>query len=159
VLAADSEADLAAAEADFDPDGDPDGEADLAAAEADLALAELADPVELAEWSAVSEPVTDGAGLALEPVEVLPDGDGVGVQLAVGEADGAEDELPDGLGLPPVGLPLAEPEPAPDEPEVVPTGTGPTTGFGGRLLTGGRTLVTSPTTGSGLSGSEEAPSR
>lgn len=39
------------------------------------------------------------------------------------------------------------------------TFAGPVPRFGGRLVTGGRTTVTSPTTGSGLSGSAEAPSR
>jgi hypothetical protein len=115
----------------------------------------------------VLEPTSDwvaadsAAGLLLPDSESVGDGlaDGqpdvsVGLAVAVAELD-AE---PDGLALP-------EAEPDGDEPDGTAVGPalgslpGLVVGFGGRLDLGGRTLVTSLTTGNGLSGSAEAPSR
>jgi hypothetical protein len=86
-------------------------------------------------------------------------------QLAV--SDGLALGLADVDGAPEVsdGLVLAEADPDGDELDGAVLGwalgslLGLIVGFGGRLDRGGRTWVTSLTTGSGLSGTAEAPSR
>lgn len=105
---------------------------------ADWAVADWAVLLPEADWVG-DEPVGD-ASVVGQLDEADPDGD----ELALLEA--AAD---DWLGAEALGLAEA----------VLVTLVGPVAGFGGRLETGGRTTVTSPTTGSGLSGSAEAPSR
>ena len=118
--------------------------------------------------AAVAEPVSDrvvadaAAALLLDSdwvADGLADGQlAVFDGLAVAEDDEAEDdEEPDGLAV-------AEDDPA-GELDGAGVRPGPgsllglAAGFGGRLDLGGRTCVTSLTTGSGLSGTAEAPSR
>lgn len=98
--------------------------------------------VPVGEPVGVADPEPDGAGLTLG--ERLPDPEP--------ELEPPGDDPPPGVGLrcePPPGAAL------PGLPDPLAAGFG----FGGRLVTGGRTFVTSPTTGSRLSSTDEAPLR
>lgn len=110
------------------------------------------------------EPVSGWVAVDSAPALVL-DSDPVGDGLADGQL-----AVPDGLAVAepdvePDGLVPAEDDPAGGElvgVEVWPglgSLLGLVVGFGGRLDLGGRTCVTSLTTGSGLFGTAEAPSR
>jgi hypothetical protein len=90
----------------------------------------------------------DGDAPTVEQLfEADTDGDELAEDAALELAALLEPAEEDWLGLDALGLAEAV------------TLVGPVPGFGGRLVTGGLTWVTSPTTGNGLSGSAEAPSR
>lgn len=131
-------------------------------ARADVVL--VGDPHGFAVGEPVSEPLVEPVGVGWAELEPGPEPEPVGVGLALGEPELEPERVPP---LPPAVEP---PEPDPAE---APLGEGRpceplgvlldrvTAGFrfGGRLDTGGRTLVTSATTGSRLSSTEEAPLR
>ena len=126
----------------------------LVRAVADWAVGECA--VLLPDAVAVAvDPV--GEGLVVGQLdEADPDGDELADEAAPELLEPAEDEWLglDALGLDALGLDVLALADA-----LLVTFAGRVPGFGGRLVTGGRTTVTSPTTGNGLSGSAEAPSR
>ena len=121
----------------------------LVRAVADWAVGECA--VLLPDAVAVAvEPVGDGLVVG-QLDEADPDGDELADEAGPELLELAED---DWLGLDVLGLDALALADA-----LLVTFAGRVPGFGGRLVTGGRTTVTSPTTGNGLSGSAEAPSR